>query len=67
MKCMVLYIYENEKYYFKVIRLVVMAHTCDPSTLEAEEEAAVRASLGNIARQHHFKTAVTGYWDNIHL
>lgn len=67
MKYMVLYIYENEKYYFKVIRLVVMAHTCDPSTLEAEAEAAVRASLGNIARQHHLKTAVTGYFDNIHL
>lgn len=67
MKYMVLYIYENEKCYFKVIRLVVMAHTCDPSTLEAEAEAAVRASLGNIARQHRLKTAVTGYFDNIHL
>lgn len=60
MKCTVLYIYENEKYNFKVIRLVVMANTCDPSTLEPKAEAAVRVSLGNIARQHHFKTTITG-------
>lgn len=67
MKYMVLYIYEKEKYYFKVIRLVVMAPTWDPSTLEAEAEAAVRARLGNIARQHHLKPAVAGCFDNIHL
>lgn len=44
MKCTVLYIYENENYYSKVIWLAMVVHTYNPNTLEAETDLQTHSS-----------------------